>query len=88
MAEDMIERVADVLLNAGCGDSAECEAITRLVLTVMREPTDKMVRTACFRTCSRWGCTQAKRCVGNAPVVGLGKTYAAMIDAALSGDPQ
>jgi hypothetical protein len=46
IASEMAERVADVLLNWGCGTSDECEHIASGILATIREPTDRQVMAA------------------------------------------
>lgn len=39
----MIDRITDILMSDGCGDSDQCEATARRVLAAMLEPTIDMV---------------------------------------------
>jgi hypothetical protein len=39
---EMIDRITDLLMAHGCGDSGQCEKTARAVVEAMREPTDDM----------------------------------------------
>ena len=38
MSDDMVGRIADYLLNAGCGDSEQCEQFASDILRMILEP--------------------------------------------------
>jgi hypothetical protein len=44
--ESMVERVAGLLCEWGCGTSDECERIARAAIEAMREPAEAMVDIA------------------------------------------
>jgi hypothetical protein len=73
----MLDRVAQAILNSGCGDDYSAAEAARAAIEAMREPTEEMREAAM----TRWGgsataspVTCEARC----------QTYSAMIDAALS----
>jgi hypothetical protein len=39
---EMIDRITDLLMNHGCGDSDQCEKTARAIVGAMREPTADM----------------------------------------------
>ena len=40
---EMVDRICDLLMAHGCGDSEQCERIARAVITAMRDATDAMM---------------------------------------------
>lgn len=67
---EMIDRITDVLMSDGCGDSIQCEKTARRVIAAMREPTADMVEEA-------WAYALAEDAAG---------VWRDMINTALGGD--
>ena len=40
---EMVDRICDLLMEHGCGNSEQCEKTARAAITAMREPTEAMV---------------------------------------------
>jgi hypothetical protein len=40
---EMVDRICDLLMEHGCGNSEQCEKTARATIAAMREPTEAMV---------------------------------------------
>ena len=40
---EMVDRICDLLMEHGCGNSEQCEKTARAAITAMREPTGEMI---------------------------------------------
>jgi len=43
MASEMVDRICDLLMEHGCGNSEQCEKTARAAIAAMRDPTEAMV---------------------------------------------
>ena len=70
MASEMVDRICDLLMEHGCGNSQQCEKTARAAIAAIREPTEAMqVAGHAVRV--------------DIPHCGTDEIYTAMIDAAL-----
>lgn len=49
---EMVERLAKVLREMGCGESFGCDEIARAMIQAMREPTEAMATAGCDADCA------------------------------------
>ena len=46
MASEMVDRICDLLMEHGCGNSQQCEKTARAAIAGMRDPTEAMIDAA------------------------------------------